>query len=1062
MLSRRFTPRTDLAPGDSMSRNRLAFVFAAALLAIAGSSGSAWAAKAQADTPPSLPPAANKKIDFVHDIRPIFQRTCYRCHGPETQKSSYRLDVRTVAMTKGDAYAPDIIPGKATDSPLVRFVSGLDSDVTMPPEGKRLSAEDVGLLRAWVDQGAVWPDDAAGSVSNKLDWWSLKPLVQPAVPSGKPSLLAPGQWPGVSAPPNPIDAFIEQSLTEKKFPIAPEADRRTLIRRLYFDLTGLPPMPAEVAAFVADRAPAAYDHLVDRLLASPRYGERFARHWMDTAHFAETHGHDQDRVREYAWPYRDYLVCAFNSDMPYGKFLEEQVAGDVLYPKDSQATVALGFLAAGPWDESSLRDIQENTIDRQIARYIDRDDMVTNVMNNFASVTVQCARCHDHKFDPITQQDYYALQADFAGVDKATRLYDTDPKTGVRRRELIARRDVLDRNDAATTAYLLSPKVQTQVAAWERDLPLERTRWTVLAPQHAVSSGGATLTEQPDRSLFASGNRPDNDTYTITAQLPLGQMTAIRLELLTDNRLPHNGPGRAGNGNMHVSEFQVFAGDAHGQQLQIASAEADFEETGWTVAQTIDGADATSWGIYPQVGQSHTAVFELANRFAASASRQITIVIKQMQGSGHLIGRMRLSVSDIAMPPGLDVVPTDILAILGKPAARRSDGDRIALARYQQRAIVLRDLAALPKQSKVYAAASDFEPDGGHVPPHGCRPVEVLHRGDVLQPHGAAVPGALSCVTAIDARFKLAHPDDEAARRAALAHWLSARQNPLTWRSIVNRVWQYHFGHAIVDTPNDFGHMGALPTNPALLDWLAVWFRDHGQSIKALNRLIVTSRAYRRSSRIGDIGLAAGGSSKSPAIAASISAALATDADNRFLWHMNRQRLDAEELRDAVLAISGQLDLRMGGPSDRQFEMRPSATITPIVDYSKFNLDSEAGHRRSIYRFLYRTLPDPFMAALDCPSGDEITPVRTNSVTVQQALTLWDDSFMALECEHFAARLKKMDSTTRGEVEAAVRLVFNRPVRRDELAEFTAYADKHGLANLCRVLLNTNEFLFVN
>jgi mono/diheme cytochrome c family protein len=1014
--------------------------------AVLAVSGEFWASAAPppksggTKAPASLPAAPDRKIDFVRDVRPIFQQKCYRCHGPENQKSGYRLDVRSVAMTKGDAYAPNILPGKAADSPLLRFVAGLDDDVAMPPEGQRLTATDVGLLRAWIDQGAVWPEEAAGTAADKLDWWSLKPLSQPPVPTEFPTAVAP----------NPIDAFIERMLRDKGFPQAPEADRRTLIRRLYFDLIGLPPTPEEVAAFVNDNDSRAYEHLVDRLLDSPRYGERWARHWIDAAHFAETHGHDQDRIREYAWPYRDYLIAAFNADKPYGRFVEEQVAGDMLFPGEPQATIALGFLAAGPWDESSLRDIQENTLDRKIARYIDRDDMVSNVMNNFVSATVQCARCHDHKFDPISQQDYYSLQADFAGVDKATRAYDADPSVGRRRRELLQRKKLLDRDDPESVAWLSSSPVQTQAAEWERDLALHRVHWTVMSPMHAVSAEGATLTVEPDNSVLSMGIRPDRDTYTITAVAPLAQVTAIRLEVLADDRFPHHGPGRQDNGNLHLSEIQVFAGDAVGRPLPISRAVADFNQDGWAIERAIDGVDATAWGIYPQVGRSHLAVFEFERKLAFAGGSKLTVVLKQLHGGGHLIGRARLSVTGAAPPVGLDVLPSEISAILEKRIDQRTDSDRVAVARFQQRSVVLHGLAMLPKPSFVFAAASDFETDGGHVAPHGPRSVEVLHRGDILQPRGVAIPGALSCVTGLESRFKLMRVDEEGERRAALAHWLSDPRNPLTWRSTVNRVWQYHFGRGLVETPNDFGRMGALPTSPALLDWLAVQFRDHGQSIKQLNRLIVTSKTYRQSSRIADIG------------ATRAAAAIAADVDNRFLWRMNRQRLDAECVRDAVLMISGRIDLRMGGPSDRQFELRPGVHVTPVVDYSKFDWDSDAGRRRSIYRFLFRTLPDPFMETLDCPSGDEITPSRTNSVTVQQALALWNDAFIARHCEFLAARLQAMGSTNRARVDAAVQLLFGRPARTEELVDLAAYADQHGLANLCRVLFNANEFVFVN
>ena len=313
---------------------------------------------------------------------------------------------------------------------------------------------------------------------------------------------------------NPIDAFIHAKLSEHKLNPSPEADKRTLLRRVYFDLIGLPPTPDEMHAFLADHSPDAYERFVDRLLASPRYGERWARHWMDAVHFADTHGHDQDRIRTNAWPYRDYLIASFNSDKLYARFVREQVAGDVLFPDDPQATVALGFIAAGPWDESSLRDIREDTIDRQVGRYLDRDDMVTTVMQTFVGTTVQCARCHDHKFDPISQRDYYALQAVFAGVDRANRVYDADPAVHGRRQALTRDRKRVARGDRE---ILLAANTQREVAEWERALAENKVEWKVIEPQTFVSVGGATLVRQPDGSLLAGGPRPERDTYTITA-----------------------------------------------------------------------------------------------------------------------------------------------------------------------------------------------------------------------------------------------------------------------------------------------------------------------------------------------------------------------------------------------------------------------------------------------------------------------------------------------------------------------------------------------------------------
>jgi hypothetical protein len=1006
------------------------------LLAVANSSISLFAEEATELVP------SGRIIDFVRDVQPIFQRACYPCHGAEKQKSGYRLDSREIALNGGELYAPNITPGKSADSSLFKFVTGA-GDLDMPPEGPRLSEQEIDVLRAWIDQGAVWPDSAAGAVVDKDNWWAWKPLVLPAVPN----IDAIEPKPRIA---NSIDTFIAAELARHHLGQAPPADRRTLIRRVYFDLIGLPPTPGEIDSFVADEQPHAYERLVDRLLASPRYGERWARHWMDAAHFAETHGHDQDRIREHAWPYRDYLIAALNVDRPYAQFIQEQVAGDALFSNDPQATVALGFLAAGPWDESSLRDIREDTIDRQIGRYLDRDDMLSTVMNNVVSLTVQCARCHDHKFDPISQSDYYALQAVFAGVERANRAYDQSPEVAARRKELLASKAELEHPSAELSAALTSEAGLNELAQWERGLARNRVHWTALDAETFTTEQGSTLAKQADLSLLASGDRPDVDVYTVAAALPLARVTAVRLELLTDDSLPQRGPGRQDNGNLHVSEIEAFSGEALDQPAPFASAVADFNQVDWSVERAIDGVAQTSWAIYPQVGQSHEAVFEFKAPLVADEGRRLKFVLKQLQGNSHLIGRFRLSVTDAAAPVGLDVLPAEIAAILDVPEATRSSEQRLALALFVQKGKVLRELASLPPPSFIYAPASQFEPDGGLKPPPGPREVHVLHRGDINQPRELSAPGALSCVGELSPRFAVAADAHESLRRAALAKWLTHPQNPLTWRSIVNRMWQHHFGAGIVATPNDFGHMGSLPSHPELLDWLALRFRESGGSLKKLHRLIVTSETYRQSSRVSELDA---GYAKRAAV---------DDADNRLLWRMNRTRLDAECVHDAVLAVAGRLDLRMGGPSDRQFKLSPGVQVTPVLDYSAFDVDSDAARRRSVYRFLFRTLPDPLMDALDCPSGDQITPVRTNSVTVQQALALWNSAFVLRNAEHLADRLNREASGAGAQVELASNLLFGRPPTEGERTRLSAYAVKHGLANLCRLLLNANEFVFVD
>jgi hypothetical protein len=846
---------------------------------------------------------------------------------------------------------------------------------------------------------------------------------------------------GLTAPHNPIDAFVRSALEKRGLVAATEADRRTLIRRLYFDLTGLPPSPEDIRAYLEDTSANAYERLVDRLLESPRHGERWTRLWMDAVHFAETHGHDQDRIRTNAWPYRDYLIQSFNEDKPYARFVQEQVAGDALFPDDPQAVVAMGFLASGPWDESSLRDIREDTVDRQIARYLDRDDVVTTVMQTFTSTTVQCARCHDHKFDPISQRDYYSLQAVFAGVDKANRLYDPDRAVHQRRQELLALQKRVQRKDRT---LLLNESAAREVADWE-ERQKNPPAWQVLEPDIFISANGTTLIRQPDGSLFASGTRPERDTYTITAGVGLPRLSAIRLEMIADERLPKRGPGRQpDNGNLHLSEIQALLFEPGAETphvLSLANASSDFDQDGWTIRHALDGDEKTAWGIHPREGESHQAIFELAATLQSlPAGSKLVIALKQLHGEGHLIGRLRLAITDAALP--VRVVPVDLEQVARMSATARSEEQRIQLASYVMGQRIANDLNQLPKPAMVYAAASDFPPDNSHKPAGTPREVHVLQRGEITKPLGVASPGALTCVRALPNQFALDDPKAEGLRRAALARWLTDPNNPLTWRSIVNRVWHQHFGGGLVETVNDFGRMGSTPSHPELLDWLAVWFRDDASgSFKKLHRLIVTSSTYRQ---------------------AATSKTSAADADNRFLSHMNRSRLEAEQLRDAILLMSGRLDLRMGGPSDQQFDQQPGVHVTPKLDYTKFDVDSDAARRRSVYRFLFRTLPDPMMEALDCPAGDQLTPVRNNSMTVQQALALWNSAFTVRYAEHFAARLNSNEAGLKDRVNAACEWAWGRPPENGEVRELSDYAQRHGLANLCRLLFNSNEFIFVN
>ncbi len=865
--------------------------------------------------------------------------------------------------------------------------------------------------------------------------WSLRTLRPVTVPAGDSS------WNR-----SPLDAFVLQKLREKQLTPSGEADRRVLIRRLTYDLVGLPPAPEEFAEFLADDSPDAVERLADRLLASPHVGERWARHWMDVAHFAETHGHDQDRIRPNAWPYRDYLIRAFNEDRPYARFVQDQVAGDALFPEDPWSLVATGFLASGPFDESSLMSIQDDTDDRRIAQYVDRDDTITTTMGTFVSLTVHCARCHDHKFDPISQDDYYSLQAVFAGVDKADRPYDPDPAIGKQRKAWQTELAQLDQRPAAE---FLAAELQARIPNWEQRTKEAGQLWSALPPNEVQSAQGSKLTVQSDGSVLSEGTKPEKDTYTLTYLVNLPAITGMRLEVLTHDSLFKGGPGRQDNGNLHLSELRIAAAPAGQPELKqpvaVKNARADFDQQGWTIQHAIDNQPATAWGIHPEIGKPHQAVFEFAQPVSHPGGAIITVTLEQLHGGGHLIGRPWISFTGAASPLPLEavVLPSEVAAIVAKPAGDRSEAERAILGRFVRRDELARSLAALPPPQMIFTANREFQAAGGLRPAATPRPIHILHRGDIRQPKDEMQAGGLKCVAQLPAKFDIVEPNVEGNRRAALAHWISDPDNGIVWRSIVNRMWHYHFGRGLVDTPNDFGVMAIEPSHPELLEWLADDFRNRGGSLKRLHRQIVTSAAYRQvSDHRADYA--------------------AIDGDNKFLWRQHRVRLEAEQIRDSALLFADRLDDRMHGPSARQFIESPGVQITPVVDYLGFDPDQPEHTRRSVYRFLFRTLPDPYHEALDCPDSSQWAPVRNESLTALQALALLHDRLLIRQCDHLAERLKRESPDLPGQIIVLYRRVLLRDPTADDVSSFTPYAEKHGLANACRLLLNSNEFLYVD
>jgi hypothetical protein len=881
----------------------------------------------------------------------------------------------------------------------------------------------------------------AESIYSRTNHWAFQPMSHPAPPS-----VTHQDWPR-----NDLDRFILARLEKEKLAPAPEASRPVLIRRLSFDLTGLPPSPREIDEYVRDTSPDAYLNLVNRLLASPRYGERWARHWLDIVHYGESHGYDKDKPRLNAWPYRDYVIQSFNSDKRYSQFVQEQVAGDALHPEDPQAVVALGFIAAGPWDFVGHVELPESKTDGLIARYNDRDDMVMSTMSTFLSLTVHCARCHDHKFDPIGSREYYSLQAVFAGVDRADRPFDADPALHVQRQKLLAeKRGLLNRKREMDS--VVDRTTNPEIAAAEANLKDAKDRLAQLP----------SAAESPANGYHSEVEAKEDATKWV--QVDLGSVTSIdRIRLIPAR--PTDFPDTPGFG--FPRRFRVEASEsddlAH-PRILADHTQSDFENpkdiplvfaSSGLRARYIRITATRLWE------RTHDYIFALGeleayngtNNLARGASVQALDSIEAGRwGKAKLVdgfdSRTRLGGTGdtnelAAMRRSFEKEIQDRRKIRDAAvrAALPTEFNAEREAATQRLAAIGHELEALPKAQYVYAAGNDFEPMGSFSPARQPRKVSFLKRGSVTTPGDDMVPGALACLPGLTAQLEVSPDDHESSRRAALARWLTDPHNDLLRRSLVNRMWQYHFGRGIVDTPNDFGHLGALPSHPELLDWLAGWFEQNGESIKALHRLLVTSATYRQSS-------------------APNAAAERVDADNRLLWRMNRTRLDAESLRDAMLAVSGTLDPSMGGPSVQQFWFKDDHS--PTYDYGRFDVDSPGAFRRSIYRFLVRSVPDPFMETMDCPDPSVLTAKRNLTLTPLQALSLLNNPFVLSQAQHCAARIARETTDRNAQIEKAYWLTLGRSPTADERSSMAEYSKKHGLANTCRVLFNSNEFVFID
>jgi hypothetical protein len=998
------------------------------------------------------PPQVHAHEDSFIAASHILEHRCLSCHAGSKPKGKLGLDTRD-GIIKGGESGSAMVPGNPEESILLDYITGEPPE--MPKNAAPLTSDEVAVLRTWIAQGAPWPEGKTLEDRYVPDsqWWSLRPLTRPNEPMlSNTHDVVPN--PIIA---NPIDAFIVAKLREKRLPQSPVADRRTLIRRVSFDLTGLPPSPEDIDSFLndPDTDAGAYNRLVDRLLESERYGERWARHWLDIVHFGETHGYDKDKQRPNAWPYRDYVIRALNRDKPYRRFIEEQVAGDILYPGSADGFEALGFIAAGPWDLIGHAEVPETKIDGKVARHLDRDDMVSTAIGTFNSLTVGCAQCHNHKFDPISQREYYQLQAVFAAVDRSDKYYDRDPEIGTKRSGL--QREI---------AKLLSEKKALDAKISE----IGGQKLAALDQKIADATQSLNKAEQPEFG-YHSNIELQNDLAK-WVQIDLGKsQTLAALEYVACHDTFNNiGPGFG-----FPVRFKIEASDdplfQTGVTMLLDRTAADVPNPG-VAPQRIDSISGTDkqvraryvrftatklvnrlptdfifalgeLSVFSSEGRNiarEVAVTSLDSIEAAPRWRRTNLV------DGYYYGRATIADSD------LEKMKIDREAFLVSILDPQLQSQRKSIS--SQLAEMESVLKALPAQQVVYAGmvhtgSGAFVGTGsqGGKP----RPIYILDRGNVTQPKDEVLPGALTCFKELNPWFDLPPDHAEGDRRAALARWISDERNPLTWRSIVNRVWQYHFGRGLVDTPNDLGRMGSEPTHPELLDWLAVEFRDGGQSLKRLHKLIVTSHTYRQisSHRIVET------------LAVEQQDPEAIDADNRYLWRANRRRLEAEAVRDVVLQVAGKLDPTMGGPSFQDFVIE-HPEHSPHYQYHLHDPNDPRTHRRSIYRFIVRSQPQPFMATLDCADPSIRVDKRNESLSPLQALALLNNGFMVAMSQHCAQRLEREATDRDRQIDRLFALALGRPPNSDERVAVDHYIQRHGLANTCRLIFNLNEFTFVD
>ena len=973
------------------------------------------------------PAEAPARVDFLRDIQPVFQASCISCHGPEQQMAGLRLDSRPLALAGGQS-GRVVEPGDADRSLLFQRVAGLGDLAQMPMGGKPLDPATIGLIREWIEQGADWPESAREAGAAVESHWAYVSPSRPALPRVRDS-----SWVA-----NPIDAFVLAGLEAQGLSPSAEADRVTLLRRLSLDLIGLPPTIEEVDAFLADDSSKAYRKQVERLLGSPHYGERWGRRWLDAARYADSDGFEKDLPR-IVWFYRDWVIRALNRDLPYDRFIVEQLAGDMLLGATQDQIVATGFL------RNSMMNL-EGGIDPEQFRMEAMFDRMDAVGKGILGITIQCAQCHNHKYDPLTQEEYYRL---FAFLNNAH-----EAKVAVYTLEEQRRREALLQRIRGVELELQQryPDWRTRMEKWEGGLNYDPPQWTVVQPEvDDFSTQGQRYLPLEDGSFLAQGATGGSHRVEMTIRTDHRPIAAFRLELMTDADLPMGGPGRSINGTCALTEFEVEAAPAdHPDQVlpvKMASATADIvpapleltpvKEDGkprviGPVAFAIDGKEETAWGVDTGTvrrNQPRKAVFRAEQPVDHANGTLLTFYLNQKHGGGdnlgtrnRNLGRFRLSITGEAGAEA-DPLPKNVRGILSIAPGRRTSEQVQDVFSYWR--------TTVPEWSRFNERIEELwrqHPEGTTqlvlAERQRPRPTHVLARGDFLRPGKRVGPGVPAFLNPL--------PGEEPADRLAFARWLVERKAPTTARTLVNRVWQGYFGTGLVRSSEDLGKQSETPSHPKLLDWLAVEFMEQGWSLKSLHRLIVTSATYRQSSR-------------------ATPQQYREDPYNRLLARGPRFRVDAEVVRDIALAASGLLRPEIGGPS--VYSPAPKFLFVRPASFSAKVWDEAQGwnrYRRGVYTFRYRSVPYPMLQTFDAPSGESSCVRRPLSNTPLQALTTLNEPVFLEAARALALHTLRDGGDNR---EQRIRYAFRRCLARQptqaEISRLLAFLSeqKHRLAD---------------